>query len=55
MPRAEVNKSGLKLINESEPPREEEIEVPKVLGDVFEALIGAVFLDSHHDLVTVWR
>ena len=31
------------------------VEVPKVLGDVFEAIIGAVFLDCGHDLPTVWR
>lgn len=30
-------------------------EVPKVLGDVLEALMGAVFIDSGHDLNTVWK
>lgn len=27
----------------------------KVLGDLFEALAGAVYLDSGKDLNTVWR
>jgi len=42
-------------INEVEPPEIKDVEVPKVLGDVFESLIGAVFIDSGHDLKTVWR
>lgn len=33
----------------------EEIEVPKVLGDIFESLVGAVFLDSDMSLDAVWR
>ena len=43
------------LLNETEPPTLEEVEVPKILGDVFEALIGAVFVDSGHDLAAVWN
>ena len=31
------------------------VEVPKILGDVLEALVGAVYIDSGHDLKTVWR
>ena len=31
------------------------IEVPKGLGDIFEARIGAVSLDAGHDLAVVWR
>ena len=31
------------------------IEVPKVLGDVFEAVVCAVFLDSGMDLDLVWK
>ena len=34
--KAQVDKEGLKLINESEPPELEDVEVPKILGDVFE-------------------
>ncbi|CDI97094.1 dicer 1 [Echinococcus multilocularis] len=33
----------------------EEVEVPKALGDVFESLAGAVFLDSGLCLNTLWR
>ncbi|KAK8759820.1 hypothetical protein V5799_028913, partial [Amblyomma americanum] len=32
----------------------EEVEVPKALGDLFESLIGAVFLDCGMSLDTVW-
>ena len=46
---------NLRLINEVEPPELQEVEVPKVLGDVFEALIGAVYIDSGHCLHTVKR
>ena len=42
-------------INEVEPPELKDVEVPKVLGDVFESLIGAVFIDSGHDLKKVWK
>jgi len=45
----------VKQFNEDEVLEMEEIEVPKVLGDVFEAIIGAIFIDSGHDLVTVWK
>jgi len=44
----------LKQINEEDPPEIEMVEVPKVLGDVFEALFGAIYLDSGHDLKVVW-
>jgi len=33
----------------------EDIEVPKVLGDIFESVAGAIFLDSGMSLDTVWR
>ena len=45
----------LKQINEEDVPELELVEVPKVLGDVFEAVIGAIFIDSGHDLECVWR
>lgn len=32
----------------------EYVEVPKTLGDVFEALIGGIFLDSGNDLAVTW-
>jgi len=31
------------------------VDVPKVLGDIFEALAGAIFLDSGFSLDTVWK
>jgi len=46
--------ASLDMINEVEPPEVELVEVPKVLGDMLESLLGAVFLDSGHNLTTVW-
>jgi dsRNA-specific ribonuclease len=31
------------------------IDVPKVLGDIFESLIGAIFLDSGKDFAKTWQ
>ena len=33
----------------------EEMEVPKCLGDIFESVAGAIFLDSNKSFDTVWR
>lgn len=33
----------------------EELEVPKYLGDIFESVAGAIYLDSDRSLDTVWR
>ncbi|ETN63439.1 dicer-1 [Anopheles darlingi] len=33
----------------------EDVEVPKALGDVFESIAGAIFLDSGMSLNTVWK
>jgi len=33
----------------------EEIEVPKALGDVFESVAGAIFLDNGLSLDGVWK
>uniref|UniRef100_A0A182T437 Dicer-2 n=1 Tax=Anopheles maculatus TaxID=74869 RepID=A0A182T437_9DIPT len=43
------------LTEESDIPMADYVDVPKVLGDVFEALIGAVYLDSKNDLGAVWQ
>lgn len=43
------------LIEETERKMAEFIDVPKALGDVFESLVGAVFLDSGNDLETTWK
>uniref|UniRef100_A0A914HEZ6 Helicase ATP-binding domain-containing protein n=1 Tax=Globodera rostochiensis TaxID=31243 RepID=A0A914HEZ6_GLORO len=34
---------------------EEDVEVPKAMGDIFESLAGAVYLDCGMDLDIVWR
>lgn len=39
-------KANLELHNEETCPVLEDVEVPKVLGDLVEAIMGAVFLDS---------
>ena len=33
----------------------EEVEVPKALGDIFESVAGAIYLDSGRSLDAVWR
>lgn len=43
------------LIEEEECEEAEDVEVPKALGDVFESVAGAVFLDSGMSLDAVWR
>lgn len=52
----------LKRIRLEEEPEEEEgdhedsedIEVPKVLGDIYESVAGAIYLDSGMNLDAVW-
>ena len=44
------------LVEEEDSDEEvEELDPPKVLGDLLESLAGAIFLDSGMDLETVWR
>ncbi|XP_031333092.1 endoribonuclease Dicer-like [Photinus pyralis] len=50
-----INEEVLTLIDEDDLHLGDHIDVPKVLGDAFEALIGAVFLDSGMCLETVWK
>lgn len=45
----------LYLLNEEDCDDEEDIEVPKSLGDVFESVAGAVYLDSGCSLDAVWK
>lgn len=33
---------------------DEEVEIPKVLGDIFESVAGAIYLDSGLSLDTLW-
>ncbi|KAG5899464.1 hypothetical protein JTB14_015317 [Gonioctena quinquepunctata] len=43
------------LVVETECEDVEDVEVPKALGDVFESVAGAIFLDSGMSLDAVWR
>jgi endoribonuclease Dicer len=43
------------LLSEEECDEAEDVEVPKALGDVFESVAGAIFLDSNMSLDAVWR
>lgn len=43
------------LLSEDDVKMAEEVEIPKVLGDIFESVAGAIFLDSGNSLQTVWR
>ncbi|TRY74454.1 hypothetical protein TCAL_10094 [Tigriopus californicus] len=52
---AKVTLSNLDLLNENTCPVLEDVEIPKVLGDVLEALLGAVYIDSKFDLPLVWN
>ena len=39
----------------SDEEKEEDIEIPKALGDIFESVAGAIYLDSGLSLDEVWR
>ncbi|XP_012287234.1 endoribonuclease Dicer [Orussus abietinus] len=43
------------LLEEEECNMAEHVDVPKVLGDIFESVIGAIYLDTGKDLVKVWE
>ena len=32
-----------------------EVKAPKVLGDLYESFVGAIYLDSNRDLNAVWK
>ena len=49
----EPNKASCSVSEDDEDA--EELDPPKALGDVVEALAGAVFLDSGMSLSTVWK
>lgn len=50
-----ITKGYTLLISEGESEYAEDIEVPKALGDVFESVAGAIYLDSGMSLDHVWR
>ncbi|KAK6999788.1 endoribonuclease Dicer [Biomphalaria glabrata] len=41
--------------DEEDEDEEVEMEIPKALGDIFESVAGAIYLDSGMSLDTVWR
>lgn len=43
------------FISENEAEHLEDIEVPKALGDIFESVAGAIYLDSGMSLEAVWK
>ena len=43
------------FVSENEAENLEDIEVPKVLGDIFESVAGAIYLDSGMSLDAVWK
>lgn len=45
----------LYLLAEHECEEVEDVEVPKALGDVFESVAGAIYLDSGRSLDAVWK
>lgn len=47
--------SSYLYVEEGESERSEDIEVPKALGDIFESVAGAIFLDSGMSLDAVWN
>ncbi|XP_068634006.1 endoribonuclease Dicer [Battus philenor] len=50
----EIVEDVLYLIEEEECQIAQYIEVPKALSDIFESLMGAIYLDSGGNLETVW-
>lgn len=50
-----ITKGYTLLISEGESEYAEDIEVPKALGDVFESVAGAIYLDSGMSLDRVWQ
>lgn len=43
------------LIEEEDTNIAEAVDVPKVLGDLFESMIGAIYLDSGKNIEVVWN
>ncbi|XP_073434169.1 endoribonuclease Dicer [Dendrobates tinctorius] len=41
--------------SEEDEEKEEDIEVPKAMGDIFESLAGAIYMDSGMSLERVWQ
>lgn len=43
------------LLEEDECNMAEFVDVPKILGDIFESVVGAIYLDTGKDLAKVWE
>nr|XP_009860329.1 endoribonuclease Dicer [Ciona intestinalis] len=43
------------LEKDEEEGENEDVEVPKALGDIFESVAGAIYMDSGMDLSSVWK
>lgn len=51
-----INLQYLRLSSDGDGDEEdEELEVPKVLSDIFESVAGAIYIDSGMSLDTLWR
>ncbi|XP_044756151.1 endoribonuclease Dicer [Coccinella septempunctata] len=50
-----IDDTVLILMDEDDLKMAEYVDVPKALGDLFEAIAGAIFLDSNYSLETVWK
>ncbi|EEB12371.1 dicer-1, putative [Pediculus humanus corporis] len=50
-----VNEQALITLEENDAIMAESVTVPKALGDIFESLAGAIFIDSENSLETVWN
>ena len=46
---------ALITLEENDAIMAESVTVPKALGDIFESLAGAIFIDSENSLETVWN
>lgn len=57
MATSETNRCDFSQLRRSEEDeeKEEDIEVPKAMGDIFESLAGAIYMDSGMSLETVWQ
>ncbi|XP_063241716.1 endoribonuclease Dicer-like isoform X2 [Bacillus rossius redtenbacheri] len=50
-----INDEVFLLLSEKDIMMAEAVEVPKALGDVFESIAGAIYLDSGKSMKEVWR
>lgn len=49
-----LNDQVLLLIDETDSRMGEFVDVPAAIGEVFAAIVGAIFVDSGHDLIATW-